>query len=194
MGKALSEMSLGELWQLFPIVLTAHQPCWARWYSEEAAALRTALPPAVQLNHIGSTAVATIWAKPIIDILAETPDEADFGELEKLLAAQGYRCMSRDPLRLSFNKGYTESGFAERVFHLHLRVQGDCDELIFRDYLNAHPETAKEYEALKLTLWKQYEHDRDGYTNAKTAFIRKYTELGKQAPAHPVAAEKITHK
>ena len=49
------------------------------------------------------------------------------------------------------------------------------DELYFRYYLNEHPQIAKEYEALKLELWKRYEHDRDAYTDAKTAFIRKLT-------------------
>ena len=53
--------------------------------------------------------------------------------------------------------------------------KGDNDELYFRDYLNEHPQIAKEYEALKLELWKRYEHDRDAYTDAKTAFIRKLT-------------------
>ena len=80
---------------------------------------------------------------------------------------------------ISFNKGYTEQGFAERVFHLHLRLYGDNDELYFRDYLNDHPEIAKEYEALKLTLWKKYEHNRDAYTDAKGEFITKYTEEAK---------------
>ena len=56
---------------------------------------------------------------------------------------------------------------------------GDNDELFFRDYLNEHEEIAKEYEVLKLSLWKEFEHDRDGYTNAKTNFIKKYTNLAK---------------
>lgn len=58
---------------------------------------------------------------------------------------------------------------------------GDCDEIYFRDYLAAHPEVAKAYERLKLQLWKEYAFDRDGYTNAKTAFIAKYTA---EAKAH----------
>ena len=49
-------------------------------------------------------------------------------------------------------------------------------ELYFRDYLTEHPEVAKRYEDLKLKLWKQYEHDRDGYTNAKTELVKEYTE------------------
>ena len=84
--------------------------------------------------------------------------------------------MSQTEKGLSFNKGYTENGFAKRVFHLHLRYAGDNDELYFRDYLNEHPQIAKEYETLKLELWKRYEHDRDAYTDAKTGFIRKWTK------------------
>ena len=84
--------------------------------------------------------------------------------------------MSQTEKGVSLNKGYTENGFAKRVFHLHLRYAGDNDELYFRDYLNEHPQIAKEYETLKLELWKRYEHDRDAYTDAKTGFIRKWTK------------------
>lgn len=80
---------------------------------------------------------------------------------------------------MSFNKGYTDNGFAEKVFHLHLRYMGDNDELYFRDYMSDNPIEAKEYEALKFSLWKKYEHDRDGYTNAKSEFILKHTEAAK---------------
>ena len=65
------------------------------------------------------------------------------------------------------------SGFTKKL--LIFLSKGDNDELYFRDYLNEHPQIAKEYEALKLELWKRYEHDRDAYTDAKTAFIRKLT-------------------
>ena len=75
--------------------------------------------------------------------------------------------------------GYTENGFSEKVFHLHLRYAGDNDELYFRDYLIEHSDVAKEYEDLKLNLWKKYEHNRNAYTNAKTEFVKKYTEKAK---------------
>ena len=87
--------------------------------------------------------------------------------------------MSHKAGRYSFNKGYTETGFSEKVFHLHLRHTGDNDELYFRDYLMEFPNVAREYEKMKLTLWKKFEHDRDGYTYAKTAFIQKYTNEAK---------------
>jgi len=93
----------------------------------------------------------------------------------KLLEKNGLVRMSTETERISFNIGYTKEGFADKVYHIHLRYTGDNDELFFRDYLNEHPGVAKEYEALKLKLWKKYEHNRDGYTDAKTDFIHKWT-------------------
>ena len=170
MAKKLSDMTLEELWQLFPIILTEHRKEWAQWYGEEAAALGKLLP-GWTLYHIGSTAVPGIWAKPIVDILAEAPEGSNPKDSKAILTQNGWICMSESGDRLSFNKGYTPQGFAERVFHLHARRQGDRDEVAFRDYLLAHPETAREYERLKLSLWKPYEHDRDGYTGAKGSFV-----------------------
>ncbi len=62
------------------------------------------------------------------------------------------------------HKGYTETGFAEKVYNLQLRRSGDNAELYFRDYLLAHLQIAKIYEKLKRDLAKKYEQDRDAYT------------------------------
>lgn len=179
MGKKLSEMSLEELWQLFPIFLTEHKPCWKKWYDEECALLQRSLPQVERISHIGSTAIPTIWAKPIVDILVEVPKEHNLWDYHAAILGCGYICMARQSDRLSFNKGYTENGFAQKVFHLHLRYAGDHDELYFRDYLIEHPTIASEYEQLKLGLWQVYEHDRDGYTNAKAEFVRRRTNQAK---------------
>lgn len=180
MGKKLSELSLEELWQLFPIQLEEHRDCWADWFREESDFLGEILPPSAVIRHIGSTAVKGIQAKPIVDILVELPHESDFAPATEALCRNGYLCMSQEPWRFSFNKGYTEEGYGEKVFHLHLRRAGDNDELYFRDYLITHPQIAKEYEALKLSLQGPFRHDRDGYTAAKGEFVRKYTALACQ--------------
>ena len=182
MTKALEDMTLEELWQLFPIFLREHQDEWKDWYAEERLRLLSFLPAnqLVRISHIGSTSLETIWAKPIVDILLEIPKETDTAVMRDLLLQNGYLLMSESQGRMSFNKGYTPSGFAERVFHLHLRYEGDHDELYFRDYLQEHPVVAKDYEKLKLSLWKQYEHNRDAYTEAKTDFIKNYTEEAKK--------------
>lgn len=178
MEKSLSDMTLEELWQLFPIQLKEHDLRWESWYEAECAELKRQLPENVQVHHIGSTAIGSIWAKPIIDILVETNPER-FPVIEPTLIACGYTCMNAEPQRRDYCKGYTPHGFAEEVFHLHLRGWGDHDELFFRDYLIEHPDIAKQYESLKLSLWKKYEHDRDGYTDAKGAFIAKWTQEAK---------------
>ena len=78
MKKKLSEMTTEELWQLFPIVLTAHQNCWKGWYFEEEAMLMEILPNAKRISHIGSTSIPAIWTKPIIDIIIEIPKESNW--------------------------------------------------------------------------------------------------------------------
>ena len=182
MKKELSEMTLEELWNLFPIYLTSYQPEWAVWYQDENRRLSGILPAAsiVRISHIGSTAVPAIQAKPIIDILVEAKAGCNLAAVQQLLEKNGYLSMAISAERISLNRGYTPEGFAERVFHLHLRFEGDHDELYFRDYLNGHPEKAKEYEALKLSLWKKYEHDRDAYTEGKTELVRLYTAEAKR--------------
>jgi GrpB-like predicted nucleotidyltransferase (UPF0157 family) len=118
--------------------------------------------------------VPGLAAKPIIDILLEVADNADIGTLLKRLQDDGWLVMSDKRgagLRIDLNKGYTPSGFAERVFHLHIVHAGDCDEMLFRDWLRGHPDDCKQYAALKLRLAKEYRNDRDGYTEAKGAFI-----------------------
>ena len=182
MSKKLEKMSLEELWQLFPIFLVEHNKEWAKWYEEERKAIVSAVPSKSikRISHIGSTAILGIWAKNIVDILIEVNDKADLEIVKNILINNGWLCMNMTGTRITLNKGYTEQGFAEKVFHIHIRIAGDNDELFFRDYLNAHREIAEEYETLKLSLWKEFEHDRDGYTNAKTDFIKKYTDLAKR--------------
>ena len=179
-GKKLSEMTLEELWQLFPIYLTEHKPCWREWYLEEETLLKKVFCADEIISHIGSTAIPSIWAKNIVDILVEVPRGSALADYKLRLTEGGYICMSQSERGLSFNKGYTENGFEERVFHLHLRYAGDNDELYFRDILLEFPDKAREYEALKLSLWKRYEHDRDAYTNAKSDIVKKYTDEARQ--------------
>lgn len=180
MGKKLSEMSSEELWQLFPIFLTEHKDFWKDWYAEEEILLKSLLIQTARISHIGSTAILSIWAKPIIDILVEVPEKCNLLNIKDLLVNNGYICMSQGEDRISFNKGYTEYGFADRIFHLHLRYVGDNDELYFRDYLMEHADIAAQYEKMKLKLWKEYEHNRDAYTDSKTEFIRKWTSKARK--------------
>ncbi|MCM1398324.1 MAG: GrpB family protein [Clostridium sp.] len=177
MGKPLLEMTLEELWELFPIFLVPHNEHWAAYYNEMNNFLCSILSDYQiwRISHIGSTAIKGIWAKNIIDILIETTSCENMENISQTLEANGFVRMSSDTKRASFNWGYNENGFEEEVYHLHLRQAGDNDELYFRDYLNEHSQIAREYEQLKLALWKQYEKNRNGYTDAKSDFVNKWT-------------------
>lgn len=176
--KALNEMTLEELWQLFPIELVPHNPLWEQWAAEESAALSDILADFQPLiNHIGSTAIPGIIAKPIVDILVEIPHDTDFGTLKRVMESAGYICMNVLTDWMSFNKGYSPEGYAERTFHIHFHFIGDRDEILFRDYLIENNEAAAEYERLKRSLLPRFRHDRDAYTEAKTDFVRRIVNL-----------------
>ena len=180
MKKALEEMTLEELWQLFPIFLTEHKACWQDWYKEMKEHLLEIIPKEAvnDINHVGSTAIPGIMAKPIIDILLEINESFDMENIASLCVKDGWIIMNRSEGRIYLNYGYTPNGYAEKVFHLHLRNPGDNKEIEFRDKLIASPEKAKEYEKLKISLWKKYEHDRDGYTFAKGDFVDNIIKEG----------------
>ena len=171
----LTDMSLEELWELFPIALVAPREEWGRQYAkmEERLCGLLAEVRGLRISHVGSTAIEGIWAKDIVDVLVEVGPEEDLDAVARTLERNGFLRMSESGTRISLNWGYTPEGFADEVFHVHLRFQGDDDEVYFRDYLNAHPEAAAEYETLKLALWRRHEHDRDAYTEGKTAFVRQ---------------------
>jgi len=183
MEKELSELSLEELWELFPIFLVEHNDKWNRYYHEIENFLSGALSdyPVKRISHIGSTAISGIWAKDIVDVLIEVSEDSDMEKIAQVIEKNGFTRMSTETGRISLNRGYTKNGFADKVFHVHLRYLGDNDELYFRDYLNEHRQIAREYEGLKLRLWKRFEHNRDAYTNAKSEFIKKWTFAAKEA-------------
>lgn len=178
----LTDMTLEELWELFPIVLVPHDDGWAEQFAEMKSRLYELLSafPITRISHIGSTAVPGIWAKPIVDILVEFEEDTSLEAAANKLEENGFITMSASERRISLNYGYTPAGFAEKVFHIHLRQTGDNDELYFRDYLRDHEEVARDYEQLKLQLWKQYEKNRDAYTNAKAEFVKAWTNSAKQ--------------
>lgn len=123
MGKELSEMSLKELWELFPIFLVAHNDKWNLFYDEIESFLQTILSgrPIERISHIGSTAISGIWAKDIVDVLIEVSADSDIQNTAGVLEQHGFLRMSEEKDRVSFNHGYTKDGFADKVYHLHLR-------------------------------------------------------------------------
>lgn len=87
--------------------------------------------------------------------------------------------MSESRSRMTFNKGHTKYGFVACIFHIHIRLYGDHDELYFRDYMKDRQDLAKNYEWLKLSLWKKYEFNRNAYTDTKTELVKTYIKQAK---------------
>ena len=170
--------------RLYPVILCEYNPEWPKWYAIEKSKLERLIGAEniARINHYGSTAVPGLVAKPTVDIMPEILETADINKLIAALPSSEYICldhtkltMPTPPPHLMFLKGYTPAGFAEKVYHIHVRYPGDWDELRFRDYLIAHPEAANEYATLKRKLLQDFEFDRDGYTEAKSVFIREIT-------------------
>lgn len=176
---------------IYPIILTDYNPDWVTWYDDEKVKIERAIGTSniARMLHYGSTSIPGMFAKPTVDILLEIPQTADVENIKERMTAARYICLDENgltmqtpPPHLMFLGGYMSTGFAERVFHIHVQYYSDTepDEIIFRDYLIAHPETAKEYADLKRSLWKSFEHDRDGYTEAKGQFVRRITKKAKE--------------
>ena len=181
----MRDMTDEERATLFPIILNEYNPTWPQWYADEKARLLLLVGIAniTRISHIGSTAVPGLTAKPTIDILLELAETTDIEHLPAVLPEDEYICLRQQTIptldEIMFLKGYTPTGFAERVYHIHVRYPGDWNELYFRDYLLEHPETARAYGLLKYALKEKFEHNRDEYTNAKGAFINSITKKAK---------------
>lgn len=172
-------MSLKELWELFPITFTDSTDSFKDIYLEEANILKSLLGNYItRISHIGSTAIKNIKTKSIVDILIEM-DFENKNNVKEILLNNSYILMYETFDKVSFNKGYTINGYADYVFHIHIKEYGDCDELYFRDYLNDNYEKAKEYEKLKEELYNKYKPNRDLYTAGKSDFVKAITESAK---------------
>lgn len=182
-AQRLADMSLHELWELFPVFLVEPNDEWNRRYARMEGVLTEALGDMgeLRISHVGSTAIRDIRSKDIVDVLVEFDPERSLPAAASVLESLGFIRMADSPIRISLNCGYTPEGFADEVFHIHLRYRGDNDELYFRDYLNEHPSVAREYEALKVGLCAEFEHDRDAYTSGKDDFVCEWSAKAREA-------------
>jgi len=181
-SKSLNDMTIGELGKLFPIIITDYSDKWPDLYGSEMKTITDLFSnnEIIKIDHIGSTAIPDLKAKPTIDILLQVSEQIDISKLKDKFKILGYLINDHpeNPApHLTFVKGYTEQGFKGQAYHVHVRYSGDWDEIRFRDYLNKHKQIAKEYETLKLGLSKKYPNDREAYTDSKTEWIEKINNL-----------------
>ena len=151
-----------------PIDVVRADPSWAREFREVGGRLRAALGrTAVRIDHVGSTSVPGLDAKPVLDVQVSVaglePDEPFRAPLERLGFA--YHALNTDRTQRFFR----EPPGTRRV-HLHVRAAGSFDEqlnLLLRDFLRAHPDEADQYSTVKRDLAVRFRHDREGYVRAK---------------------------
>ncbi len=163
-----------------PLIVVDYDPQWPILYEEEKDRILGLIGRlVVAIEHIGSTAVPGLGAKPIIDIMVAVHRLADAEECVEPLRSIGYEYVPEYndiiPERRYFHKGPAEA----RTHHLHVvELASDFWErhLLFRDFLRTHPEEAEQYYDLKKELATHYRSDREAYTEAKTAFIESVVD------------------
>ncbi len=179
--KSLDSMSEQELGMLFPVAIVDYCPGWPISFLSEKRRLEAALHhiPVQSIDHIGSTAVPGLAAKPIIDMLIQVSKKTHIAHIIDGICKEDYHYIPQPdspPPHMMFVKGYTHMGFEGQAFHIHVRYPGDWDELCFKKYLIQHPGAAREYEALKRELAVKFRNYRDQYTEAKTDFVNAVCE------------------
>lgn len=178
-------MTNEELGKLFPIIISEHHPNWKKMFTAEKKKIEKVVgsKEIVRLEHIGSTAIPGLKAKPSIDILLEINEKTEARKVIDGLGKLKYHFIPKpeNPApHMMFVKGYAKNGFKGQAFHVHVRYGGDWDEPYFRDYLIQTPGVAKEYEKVKIKLSKEYKNDRDGYTEMKTDFIKRINKIARK--------------
>jgi GrpB-like predicted nucleotidyltransferase (UPF0157 family) len=162
-----------------PVEIVPYDPAWPSKFQEEANVLRQALAPwlAGPIEHIGSTAVPGLAAKPVVDIMAGVRSLEESRPAIAAASELGY-CYS--PYQVEIEHWFCKPSLAFRTHHLHLIAVGTSQWLrpiAFREYLRAHSDVAAEYEALKRRLALEHHFDREAYTQAKHPFIDRITVM-----------------
>ena len=157
------------------VKIVRHRTEWAELYDAEAENLKNCLRElAVDIQHVGSTAVPGLISKPIIDIAIAVTSRSDIAAVVKRLLTIGYIDRSDQ----GASGGYLlvkESEPDVRTFHIHVVEKSDVqwrNYIIFRDCLRRDANTRKEYAKLKKNLAVKYPKDRESYTGGKAQFIR----------------------
>jgi len=171
-----------------PITVVPYCATWPARFASEALLLQSALRPWLvgDIEHIGSTAVPGLWAKPVIDIMAPVFDlESSWGAIAAAQAV-GYCYFAYKADEMHW---FCKPSPAARTHHLHLvpwRSPLWQERIAFRDCLRSSASLAQRYQNLKLELAAQFPHDREAYTDAKGPFIASVLSAWRAGRAWPM--------
>lgn len=156
-----------------PVGIVSYDPEWPRRFDDERRLLAAVFAGTdARIEHVGSTAVPGLGAKPIIDILIGVPTLAEVERRIPALEAEGYDYAPEYETQLPDRRYFRKPRVLPRAFHLHCVVTGSdiwIRQRAFRDHLRAHPEAAAAYDALKRELTRRV--SKQEYTAAKGPFI-----------------------
>jgi len=165
------------------VKLSPYNAEWPKIFEKEGTLLSSTLGDLViDIQHIGSTSIPGMAAKPIIDMMAAIPDFQNIEEYVQPLKNLGYEDRGQQgvPDRHIFVKGDE----ARRTHHLNLTEMDSSfwkEHILFLDYLRAHKEAVDEYAKLKTDLAKSFPDDRNSYTSAKAEFVKQIVEKAKES-------------
>lgn len=158
------------------VIIVDYNPNWPAMFEEEKTAILAGAGEWIEdIQHVGSTSVPGLAAKPIIDIMIAVYDLALVEKCVWPIASLGYAYMGEFglPERHFFRKPPAD-GWYKRTHHIHMVLKGSNqwkNQIHFRDYLRTHPEACQQYQDLKRDLSQRYSEDRFGYGDAKQDFI-----------------------
>jgi GrpB-like predicted nucleotidyltransferase (UPF0157 family) len=158
-----------------PIEVVPYDPRWRSQFEAERARLQVVLAPwlAGPIEHVGSTAIPDMPAKPVIDIMAAVAALETSRPAIKTLVEAGY---VHFPYRPDIMHWFCKPSAAFRTHHLHLVPLGSqrwAECLAFRDAIRREQTLATEYAALKTRLAEEFKSDREAYTDGKTPFVKR---------------------
>lgn len=158
------------------VTVAEYSSLWPELFEQEKHLLQSLLTDiGGVIEHIGSTSVAGLAAKPIIDLMLGLPNFSLADSLIPIITAQGYSYISKYEDVMPERRYFTKKQGQTTTHHLHLVQMGSefwQRHLLFRNFLRQHPETAQAYAALKKELAQREWQDGNEYAEAKTEFIR----------------------
>lgn len=163
-------------WATQEVEISAPDPAWERQAAELCAGLERRLARWLDghVEHVGSTAVPGLAAKPVIDLLAPVHSLVDTERADDVLAEVGWHLVPLELDQRPWRRMYVLPDGDRRLAHLHLVEPTHPqwrDVLLFRDRLRRHPALAADYERIKRLAAQAHPDDREAYTAAKTAFV-----------------------
>lgn len=166
------------VWAYEKIAIEKPDPTWKDKGIRESEELYNLLSAfgVREVEHIGSTSIPNLPAKPIIDLMASISSLHDIKEIEEVLSLYDWHYVPPVLDKQEWRRFFVKVKKDKRVAHLHLMLDGEDrwkEQLDFRNKLRANVDLTKQYATLKKQLAEEFNNDREKYTEAKTEFIKK---------------------